>query len=121
MIKLLLVEDDSLVRQGLRMRLRREPDMTVVGEASNGEEALALAQTTQPDVVLMDIVMPGVDGIEVMASLRTVCAESAVVILTMYDTATMRARAQAAGAVGFLGKGEGMKNLLAAIHEAVKR
>ena len=120
MIKLLLVEDDLLVRQGLRMRLGREPDMTIVGEASNGEEALALAQTTQPDVVLMDVVMPGVDGIEVTASLRTICATCAVIILTMYDNAKMRARAQAAGAAGFLGKSEGMKKLLGAIHQAAQ-
>jgi DNA-binding NarL/FixJ family response regulator len=102
------------------MRLGREPDMTVVGEASNGEEALALAQTKQPDVVLMDVVMPGVDGIEATASLRTVCATCAVIILTMYDNAAMRARAQAAGAVGFLGKSEGLKNLLGAIHQAAQ-
>ena len=74
----------------------------------------------QPDVVLMDVVMPGVDGIEVTSSLRAMCVKCPVIILTMYDNATMRARAQVAGAVGFLGKSEGMKNFLGAIRQAAK-
>ena len=63
MIKLLLVDDHSIVRQGLRMRLLMEPDIVVIGEASSGEQALELVDVLSPDIVLMDVEMPGMDGI----------------------------------------------------------
>lgn len=118
MITLLLVEDELLVRHGLRMWLEREANVTVVGEASDGAEAITLAQALLPDVVLMDISMPTMDGIAATDALRVVVPHSAVVLLSLYDDATTRARAYAAGAVAFVGKQEGVRALQTAIQQA---
>jgi DNA-binding NarL/FixJ family response regulator len=118
MITLLLVEDEPLVRQGLHTWLERVGEIRVIGEASDGTEAIALAQALHPDVVLMDISMPTTDGIAATASLRASVPHCAVVLLSLYDDATMRARANAAGAVTLVGKQEGVRALLTAIREA---
>jgi DNA-binding NarL/FixJ family response regulator/pimeloyl-ACP methyl ester carboxylesterase len=94
MIRLLLVDDQPTVRRGLGLRFHLEPDLEVIGEASTGTEALALAQTLTPDVVLMDIAMPEMDGIEATAALRRMAPQSAVVILSIHDDAQTRAQAQ---------------------------
>src|SRR5438552_9865024 len=99
MIKLLLVDDQPIVRQGLRMRLMLEPDITVVGEASSGEQALVLVESLAPDIVLMDVEMPAMDGIAATAAMRTSTSQSAVVMLSIHDDVQTRARARAAGAV----------------------
>jgi DNA-binding NarL/FixJ family response regulator len=121
MVTVLLVDDQSIVRQGLRMELARESDMTVVGEADSGEKALALAAHLQPDVVLMDVKLPLMDGITTTAKLRAVAPTCAVVILSLCDDAKMRTRAQAAGAVAFVGKQEPGETLLTAIRRAAAR
>lgn len=118
MIRILLVDDQPAVRQGLRMRLALEPDVTVVGEAENGASALDLATTLHPDVVVMDIEMPEMDGMATTAALRTMAPESAVVILTIHDDAAMRQQALKAGALGFVGKCESGEALPAAIRHA---
>jgi DNA-binding NarL/FixJ family response regulator len=118
MIRVLLVDDQPVVRRGLRVLFRLEPDLQVVGEASTGTEALALAQTLTPDVVLMDIEMPEMDGIEATAALRRVVPQSAVVILSIHDDAQTRGRAQAAGAVAFVEKRGATDALLLAMRLA---
>jgi len=118
MIRLVLVDDQVKVRQGLKMRLLLEPDISVVGEASNGKEALAVVQQFSPDVVLMDIEMPDMDGITATAALRTVIPQSAVVMLSIHDDSTTRARAQKVGAVAFVEKSGSTEELLAAIRRA---
>ena len=118
MIRVLLVDDQPVVRRGLRVLFRLEPDLQVVGEASTGTEALALAQTLTPDVVLMDIEMPEMDGIEATAALRRVVPQSAVVILSVHDDAQTRERAQAAGAVAFVEKRGATDALLSAMRLA---
>ena len=118
MIRLLLVDDQPAVRRGLGLRFHLEPDLEVVGEASTGSEALALAQTLTPDVVLMDIEMPGMDGIAATAALRRVVPQSVVVILSIHDDAQTRGRAQASGAVAFVEKRGAIDSLLAAIRQA---
>jgi DNA-binding NarL/FixJ family response regulator len=118
MIRLLVVDDQPAVRRGLRVRFHLEPDMQVVGEASTGREALTLAQTLAPDVVLMDLEMPGMDGIEATAALRTIVPQSAVVILSIHTERQTRIRAQAAGAVAFVEKRGTTDTLLAAIRQA---
>jgi DNA-binding NarL/FixJ family response regulator len=118
MITLLLVDEEPLLRQGLRIWLERAPDITVVGEASTGTEAMAMAQALHPDVVLMDISMPTIDGIAATAALCASVPLSAVVLLSLYDDGALRTRAHAAGAVRLVGKQEGVKALLAAILEA---
>ena len=117
MIRLLLVDDQPAVRRGLEMRLLLEPDLLVVGEASNGKEALALGQTLFPDVVLMDIEMPEMDGITATAALHTAVPQTAVIMLSIHDDATTRARAQAAGAVAFVEKRGTAEGLLVAIRQ----
>jgi DNA-binding NarL/FixJ family response regulator len=118
MIRVLLVDDQPVVRRGLRGRFQLEPDMQIVGEASTGREALTLAQTLSPDVVLLDIEMPGMDGIEVTAALRVVVPQSAVVILSIHSDRQTRMRAQAAGVVAFVEKRGITETLLAAIRQA---
>lgn len=118
MITLLLVEDELLVRQGLRMGLDRTLDLTVVGEASNDAEAMTLAQTLHPQVVLVDLSTSPTGGITATAAIRRAVPESAVVLLSRHDDSTTRSRAQAAGAFMLVGKQEGFKALLAAIHGA---
>jgi DNA-binding NarL/FixJ family response regulator len=118
MIRILLVDDQQAVRRGLRLRFHLEPDIQIVGEASTGKEALSLAQQLAPDVVLMDIEMPEMDGIETTAALRAIVSQSAVVILSTHDDPRARARAQAAGAVAFVEKRGTIDVLLAAIRQA---
>jgi len=121
MIRLLVVDDQPAVRRGLRVRFHLEPDMQVVGEASTGREALTLAQTLAPDVVLMDLEMPGMDGIEATAALRTIVPQSVVVILSIHTERQTRIRAQAAGAVAFVEKRGTTDTLLAAIRQAARQ
>jgi DNA-binding NarL/FixJ family response regulator len=102
------------------MRLLLEPDIQVVGEASTGREALTLAQVLSPDVVLMDVEMPGMDGIETTIALRAAVSQSAVVILSIHDDQPTRARARAAGAVAFVEKRGATEDLLAAIRQAAR-
>ena len=118
MIRVLLVDDQAVVRRALRGRFNLEPDLEVVGEASTGREALMLVQTLVPDVVLMDIAMPGMDGIETTAALHKTVPQSAVVILSISDDAQARGRAQAAGAVTLVEKRGATETLLAAIRLA---
>ncbi|HEX6288354.1 MAG TPA: response regulator transcription factor [Herpetosiphonaceae bacterium] len=117
MIKLLLVDDQPSVRMGLRMRLALEPDVAVVGEAGDGEAAITLARTLHPDVIVMDVKMPHMDGIVTTEALRAAVPYSSVVILSLYDDAITRARAEAAGASAFIQKQGPMDVLLAAIRQ----
>ncbi len=103
-VGILLVDDHPAVRQGLRMLFQQEPAAAVIGEASTGAEALALAGHLKPDVVIMDIEMPGMDGIEATALLVAMLPQVAVIILTMHGTSDKRARAFAAGARAFVEK-----------------
>ena len=120
MIRLLLVDDQPTVLRGLGMRLRLEPDIQIVGEASTGREALTLAQTLSPDVVLMDVEMPDMDGIETTTVLRATVSGSTVVILSIHGDQPTRARARAAGAVAFVEKRGRTDDLLAAIRRAAE-
>jgi DNA-binding NarL/FixJ family response regulator len=104
-IRVLIADDQALVRAGFRMILEIEPDLVVVGEAADGERALSLAQDLTPDVVLMDVRMPGVDGIEATRRLLADPACTArVVILTTFDIDEYVYDALQAGASGFLVK-----------------
>jgi DNA-binding NarL/FixJ family response regulator len=118
MIRLLLVDDQPAVRRGLGIRLHLEADIQIVGEAGTGREALSMAQALSPDVVLMDVEMPDMDGIEATEALRLARSSSAVVILSIHDDAQTRGRAQAAGAVAFVEKRGATDSLLAAIRQA---
>ena len=117
MIRLLIVDEQPAVRQGLRMRLAAEPDLEVVGEAADGEVALDSVQALCPDVVLMDVEMPHMDGIAATDTLRKLCPSTAVIVLSMYDDARTRARAEDAGAVAFVAKSLPTDTLLATIRQ----
>ena len=116
MITILLVDDQPTVRQGLHMRLALEPDLEVVGEARDGEEALTRAHELHPDVVVMDIEMPRLDGIAATEALRTIEPGCCVVILSVHENAAARARD--AGAAAFVSKHAGDETLLTAIRSA---
>jgi two-component system response regulator DesR len=115
MIKVLLVDDQPTVLQGLRMRLGLEPDLVVVGEAQDGQAAIDLVSARAPDVIVLDLEMPGMDGIATAQALRTVAPEREVIILSIHSDAAARRRALAAGAVAFVEKNAGVEALLAAI------
>ncbi|MEV7612549.1 response regulator transcription factor [Streptomyces sp. NPDC089799] len=114
MIKVLIADDQALVRGGFRMLIDSEPDMTVVGEASDGATAAELARSTRPDVILMDVQMPGTDGIE---GIRKVAADPSltgvrVLILTTFDEDEYAVEGLLAGASGFLLKNTDPAQLL---------
>jgi DNA-binding NarL/FixJ family response regulator len=102
------------------MLLTAEPDIQVVGEASDGEGALSLAQTLNPDVVLMDVEMPRADGIAAAQALHAVCPRVAVIMLSIYDDAMTQALAQKAGAAAFVPKSIPADMLLAAIRQVAR-
>jgi DNA-binding NarL/FixJ family response regulator len=104
MIKLMLVDDHPMVRQVVRSRLGLEPDLIVIGEAENGEMAVELVPTLKPDIVLMDINMPCMDGITATAALRDIAPGSSIVILSMEDDPLLKNEATEAGASAFVSK-----------------
>jgi DNA-binding NarL/FixJ family response regulator len=101
-IKVLIADDQALVRSGFRMILEARDDLEVVGEASDGEQAIRLAAQTRPDVVLMDVRMPGLDGIAATARLTAAGDTPKIIILTTYDLEEPLYAALRAGASGFL-------------------
>ena len=117
-IKILLVDDQPAVRDGLRMRLELEPDLTIVGEARDGLEAVAMAQALVPDVVVMDVEMPGLDGIEAARQLRERDPTMAIVMLSIHCDATTQLCAREAGALAFVEKRAAIDVLLAEIRRA---
>jgi DNA-binding NarL/FixJ family response regulator len=120
MIRLMIVEDQPAVRTALRMRLDAEADLSVIGAAANGEAALALAQSLVPDVMLLDVEMPSMDGISAASALHRLCPRAAIVMLSFQDDAHTRSRAAAAGAVAFVAKSSPTELLLAAIRRAAQ-
>jgi DNA-binding NarL/FixJ family response regulator len=118
MIRVLLVDDQRLVRAGLRMLCDSAPDLAVVGEAENGQQAIRLAEQVAPDVVLMDLRMPVVDGATATARLRASRPAVRVVVLTTFDDDDHLFPALAAGACGFLVKDAAPEELLAAVRSA---
>jgi DNA-binding NarL/FixJ family response regulator len=118
MIKLLLVDDQSSALRGLRKRLAPESDIRVIGEASTGVEAIEPIPSLCPDIVLMDVAMPGMDGIATTIELKSPCPQSAVVILSLYDDSATRHRAQNAGAVAFMAKDRVEELLLWTVRQA---
>ena len=117
-IRLLLVDDQRAVRRGLRMRFALEEDLEVVGEAGDTASVIPLARALLPDVILMDVELPGMSGIAAIETLRTATPGSAVVVFTLYDDAATRERARAAGAAAFVAKHQTEEALLAAIRRA---
>ena len=118
MIKVLLVDDQPMVTRGLRMQISLEKDVNVVGDAHTGSEALRLVESLQPDVVVMDVEMPGMDGVAATAALHKRHPGLPVILLTIHDDRNTRARAQAAGVSDFIVKTGNQGALLQAIRRA---
>ena len=115
MIKVLLVDDQSLLRMGFRMILDAEPDIEVVGEAADGATGVSMTSALHPDVVLMDVRMPGMNGIEATAAITAAAPASKVLILTTFDLDEYVFAGLKAGASGFLLKDAPPAELLTAI------
>ncbi|MFK4084657.1 response regulator [Kribbella sp. NPDC020789] len=115
MIRVVLVEDQAMVRAGFRMVIDSQPDLEVVGEAGDGAAGVAAVRRTRPDVVVMDIRMPGLDGIEACRRLSALPESPRVLMLTTYDLDEYALSAVRAGASGFLLKDAPPEDMLAAI------
>jgi DNA-binding NarL/FixJ family response regulator len=111
-----LVEDHTIVREGLRALLDGRDDVELVGEAEDGQAGIDAAKSLKPDVVVMDLNLPRVDGVEATRSIRAALPTTQVLILSMYATEEHVRPVIRAGAAGYLLKGSGLSDLLAAIH-----
>ncbi|WP_432922377.1 response regulator transcription factor [Microbispora sp. CA-135349] len=120
MIRVVLAEDQSMVRGALASLLGLEPDIEVVGEAADGDEVIGVAEATRPDVALLDIEMPGRDGISAAEELRRRVPECRIVILTTFGRPGYLRRAMEAGAVAFLVKDSPASELAAAIRRVLR-
>jgi two-component system response regulator NreC len=114
-LRILLADDHIVMRTGLRALLERQPNLEVVGESENGRETVALAVSLRPDVVVMDVGMPVLNGIEATQMIVTQCPTIAVVILSMHADESYVMRALKAGARGYLLKDSGAADLIGAI------
>ncbi|NMO53195.1 response regulator transcription factor [Actinoplanes sp. TBRC 11911] len=120
MIRILLVDDHPVVRHGLRGMLESEPDLVVVGEASSGPEGIELAATVRPDIVLMDLRMPGGDGVSATGTMLASVPGVRVVVLTTYESDRDILRAIEAGASGYLLKDASPTELADAVRAAAR-
>ena len=114
-LKILIVDDHAIVRDGLAAILKFQKDMTVIGEANDGESALQKAQTLRPDIILMDLMMPNMNGADATAAIKQVLPETQILLLTSYGTSSELSRAFRNGATGAITKSLPKEELLAAI------
>ena len=119
-IRVLVADDHAIVRKGIRALLVTEPDIEVVGEAENGREAVTEAERLQPDVILMDLVMPEVDGIEAIRRITGRPPEARILVLTSFAADDKVFPAIKAGALGYLLKDSGPEELVQAIHQVYR-
>lgn len=116
--RVFVVDDHTLIRQGIVGLLDRQPDIEVVGESGDGRAAVALVEQLQPDVVLMDVAMPGVSGLDATKELKAQWPDLPVIILTIHDREDYIFEALRSGAVGYVTKGADVNELLAAVRAA---
>lgn len=116
MIRIVLVDDHVILRQGLKAILEQEADLEVVGETANGLEVASLVLTLQPDVVLLDLMLPGVNGLEIVRQVHSLYPATRLIILSMYSTTAYVATALHYGAGGYVLKDAGSEVLIEAIH-----
>jgi two-component system, NarL family, response regulator LiaR len=118
-ITVLIVDDHPLVRQGIRAYMETQPDLAVAGDASSGEQAVAMAGETVPDVVIMDLAMPGMDGVEAIRRIKRLSPRTQIVVLTSFHDDRYVFPAVRAGALSYLLKDAGPEELTAAVRRAV--
>lgn len=116
-IRILIADDHGLVREGMRALLDARPDMEVVGEAADGEEAVRRASLLKPDVILLDLVMPRKGGIEAIQEIKAEQAEARILVITSFSEDERVYRAVKAGALGYLLKDSSPQELVQAIHD----
>ena len=119
-IRICIADDHAVVRQGLRAFLNSQPDMDVLAEAATGNDAVALAQRIHPDVILVDLMMPGMDGFEAIRQIRTRSPDTAIVVLTSFSAEGQVLRALRAGALSYLLKDADAPQIAAAIRKATR-
>jgi len=119
-LALAVVDDTPDIRALLRMAFERSGQYKVVGEAENGQDAIELAEARCPDVMLLDLAMPVMDGLSAAPLVRERCPDTTIVMLSAFDAAEMTDRALAAGAHGYIQKGMPMKKLVATVTEIVQ-
>jgi DNA-binding NarL/FixJ family response regulator len=117
MIRVLLADDHSIVRAGLRRIIEESADIEVVAEADDGREAIRLAREKEPDVAVIDISMPGLDGLEVISQLKIYRPEMPIIMLTMHEEEQYVVRAIEAGAKGYVTKRSAPEHIVKAIHQ----
>ncbi len=117
---ILIVDDHEVVRKGIRAYLETVPEFQVVGEAASGEQALAMVAEQVPDVVLMDLIMPGMDGVETTRRVKTISPRTQVVVLTSYHEDIHIFPALKAGAISYILKDMKMDKLVDALHRAME-
>ncbi len=118
--RILIVDDHKLFRDGLKRLIDREPDLEVIGEAENGEIAITLARELKPDVILMDVKMPVMDGIEATRRIVSDMPGMKVLALSMYSDASFLSGMMQAGAVGYVLKGDDYDGLSKTIHNIAR-
>jgi DNA-binding NarL/FixJ family response regulator len=118
-IRLLIADDHALVRSGLRSMLQREPGIEIVGEARNGCEAVELCRSLRPDLVLMDVRMPEMDGLEATRAIKREFPETAVLMVTMHENRDYMLEATKAGAAGYVLKDASRNELISAVWRVV--
>lgn len=118
--KVLIADDHALVRQGARQALQDLPDVEVIGLAEDGEDALRLAELHRPDVLLLDISMPGLNGIDVIPLLKRSCPQTRIVVLSIHQKEVFVQQALAAGALGYVLKTAPISDVIDAVRAAAK-
>jgi DNA-binding NarL/FixJ family response regulator len=119
-IRVVLADDQTIIREGLRALLETDPFIQVVAEAENGEQACELVKQHHPTIVLMDVRMPGLDGVEATKRIKQAYPSTVILILTTFDDDAYILNALANGAAGYLLKDINATKLIGAIHDAVK-
>ena len=114
-IRLLIADDHALVRSGLRSMLQKEPGIEIVGEARNGREAVELCRSLRPDLVLMDVRMPDMDGLEATRAIKREHPETGVLMVTMHENRDYMLEATKAGAAGYVLKDASRSELISAV------
>jgi two-component system, NarL family, response regulator NreC len=115
---IVLADDHPVVRRGMRALLESDPGFSVIGETGDGLETIRLVERLQPDVLLLDLMMPGLSGLEALRIIRQRAPQTRVVVLSMYSTNAFVAEALRNGATGYVLKGSDEKNLIRALREA---
>ena len=119
MIKVLLADDHSIMRAGLRRIIEESDDIEVIAEADDGKAAIQLAREKNPDVAVVDISMPGLDGLEVISQLKIYLPDLPIIILTMHEEEQYVVRAIEAGAMGYVTKRSAPEHIVKAIHQVL--